>query len=117
MLNKRLIILLLFIFFGGMFSFGINDVDASKPINAFKISMKAKPSCGFCSKMKYKWYNRVFINYCPHCKHFSALLRNPKGVYEKEYTCKYCGADYCGVCGHDKHGNRRIGSKYKLSMA
>lgn len=76
--------------------------------------MTAKPSCRSCYKMKYKWYNKSFINYCPHCKRYNTLRKNPKRVYEREYTCSRCGADYCGVCGHDKHSNKRIHRNFVL---
>lgn len=66
-----------------------------------KISMRAKPSCG--CRYSYVWYQRTFIDYCPHCKHYNVLRKNPKGVYEREYTCGVCGADYCGVCGKEKY--------------
>lgn len=95
-------------------SVGAKTPEVSKKVP--KINMKAKPSCRFCKDLKYKWYDKTFINYCPHCKKYNTLRKNPKRVYEKEYTCSKCGADYCGVCGHDKHGNRRIGSKYKLMI-
>lgn len=66
------------------------------------ISMYAKPSCG--CRYTYKcWYNYTFVDYCPHCHHYKCLLKNPKGVYEREYTCGACGADYCAVCGKEKY--------------
>lgn len=115
-LNNKIILMLVLIFTIGIFSITSDDAFGAKTNNAPKISMKAKPSCGFCSKMKYRWYDRTFLNYCPHCHNYNTLRKNPKRVPEREYTCKKCGADYCGVCGHDKHGNRRIGSKYKLKI-
>lgn len=65
------------------------------------ISMWAKPSvrCGY----PYKWYYRTFIDYCPNCKHYNCLLKNPKGVPENEYTCKYCDSDFDGVVGKEKY--------------
>lgn len=65
------------------------------------ISMWAKPSVR--SKYAYRWYKKTFIDYCPHCKHYNVLLKNPKGVPEREYTCRHCGADYCGVTGKEKY--------------
>ena len=64
------------------------------------ISMWAKPSVR--SSYSYRWYKKTFINYCPHCHHYGVLLKNPKGVPEKEYTCRRCGADYCAVTGKEK---------------
>ena len=75
------------------------------------ISMWAKPSVR--SKYAYKWYKKTFIDYCPHCKHYLVLLKNPKGVPEREYTCKRCGADYCAVTGKEKYS----WSKYYLRKA
>ena len=64
------------------------------------ISMWAKPSVR--SSYSYRWYKKTFIDYCPHCKRYNVLLKNPKGVPEKEYTCRRCGADYCAVTGKEK---------------
>ena len=65
------------------------------------ISMWAKPSvrCGY----PYKWYYRTFIDYCPNCHHYNALLKNPKGVPENEYTCRFCDSDFDGVVGKEKY--------------
>ena len=65
------------------------------------ISMWAKPSvrCGY----PYKWYYRTFIDYCPNCHHYNCLLKNPKGVPENEYTCRYCDSDFDGVVGKEKY--------------
>ena len=65
------------------------------------ISMWAKPSCG--CRNSYRWHYRTFVNYCPHCKHYGTLRKNPKGVYEKEYTCVIDDCDYCAVCGKEKY--------------
>ena len=65
------------------------------------ISMWAKPSVR--SNYAYRWYYKTFIDYCPHCHHYNVLLKNPKGVPEKEYTCRRCGADYCAVTGKEKY--------------
>ena len=64
------------------------------------ISMWAKPSVR--SNYAYRWYYKTFIDYCPHCHHYNVLLKNPKGVPEREYTCRRCGADYCAVTGKEK---------------
>lgn len=64
------------------------------------ISMWAKPSVR--SSYSYRWYKKTFIDYCPHCHHYGVLLKNPKGVPEREYTCRRCGADYCAVTGKEK---------------
>ena len=65
------------------------------------ISMWAKPSvrCGY----PYKWYYRTFVDYCPNCKHYNCLLKNPKGVPENEYTCAICDSDFDGVVGKEKY--------------
>ena len=65
------------------------------------ISMWAKPSVR--SNYAYRWYKKTFIDFCPHCKHYNVLLKNPKGVPEREYTCRHCGADYCAVTGKEKY--------------
>ena len=65
------------------------------------ISMWAKPSVR--SGYAYRWYKKTFIDYCPHCHYYGVLLKNPKGVPEREYTCKRCGADYCAVTGKEKY--------------
>jgi len=65
------------------------------------ISMWAKPSVR--SSYSYRWYKKTFIDYCPHCHYYGVLLKNPKGVPEREYTCKRCGADYCAVTGKEKY--------------
>ena len=75
------------------------------------ISMWAKPSVR--SGYAYKWYKKTFIDYCPHCHHYNVLLKNPKGVPEREYTCKRCGADYCAVTGKEKYS----WSRYYLRRA
>lgn len=75
------------------------------------ISMWAKPSCG--CRNSYRWHYRAFVNYCPHCKHYGVLRKNPKGVYEKEYTCVIDDCDYCAVCGKEKYS----WSRYYLRRA
>ena len=64
------------------------------------VSMWAKPSVR--SGYAYRWYKKTFIDYCPHCHYYGVLLKNPKGVPEREYTCRHCGADYCAVTGKEK---------------
>lgn len=64
------------------------------------ISMWAKPSVR--SGYSYTWYKFTWIDYCPNCKHYNCLLKNPKGVPEMEYTCKYCDSDFCAVTGKEK---------------
>lgn len=65
------------------------------------IGMYAKPSCG--CRYSYTWHYRTFINYCPNCRHYGTLRRNPKGVPEREYTCSRCSSDFCGCCGKEKY--------------
>ena len=65
------------------------------------ISMWAKPSVR--SRYSYTWYRFKFIDYCPNCHHYHCLLKNPKCVPEREYTCKYCDSDYCAVTGKEKY--------------
>ena len=65
------------------------------------ISMWAKPSVR--SGYSYTWYKFTFVDYCPNCGHYHALLKNPKGVAEREYTCKYCDSDFCAVTGKEKY--------------
>lgn len=71
------------------------------------IGMYAKPSCGCHYSYKY-WYYREFVNYCPNCYHYNVLVKNPKGTYEKEWTCKRCSSDFCGVCGKEKYSWSRV---------
>ena len=70
------------------------------------ISMWAKPSvrCGY----PYKWYYRTFVDYCPNCHHYNALLKNPKGVPENEYTCRFCDSDFDGVVGKEKYSWSKV---------
>ena len=65
------------------------------------VSMWAKPSVR--SRYSYTWYRFKFIDYCPNCHHYHCLLKNPKCVPEREYTCKYCDSDYCAVTGKEKY--------------
>ena len=81
------------------------------------VSIIAKPSCG-CNyrnpgKYKYKRYKTSFINHCPKCGKWGTLrnVYKPTAKYEYELTCDMrlggCDADYCGVCGKDRHPLRR----------
>ena len=74
------------------------------------IGMYAKPSCG--CRYSYTWHYREFINYCPNCHKYGTLAKNPKGVYEREYTCSRakggCDSDFCGVCGKEKYSWSRV---------
>ena len=65
------------------------------------VTITAKPSVR--SNYAYKWYTRTWVNYCPNCKHYNVLLSNPKGVPERELTCKRCSSDFCGVTGKEKY--------------
>ena len=70
------------------------------------ISMWAKPSCG--CRYSYTWHKYTFINYCPHCGKYGTLRKNPKGVYEQEYTCAVDDCDYCAVCGKEKYSWSKV---------
>ncbi len=65
------------------------------------VTITAKPSVR--SNYAYKWFTRTWVNYCPNCKHYNVLLINPKGVPERELTCKRCSSDFCGVTGKEKY--------------
>ncbi|KZX16921.1 spore cortex-lytic enzyme precursor [Methanobrevibacter cuticularis] len=67
----------------------------------FTITIKSLPSAGGTG-LPYVWTTNTWVDYCPLCGKYECLLINPKGVYESELTCKYCGADYCGSSGKDK---------------
>ena len=70
------------------------------------ISMWAKPSV--YSSYSYSWYKFTWIDYCPNCERYNALLKNPKMVPEKEYTCRYCDSDFCAVTGKEKFSWRYV---------
>jgi len=70
------------------------------------ISMWAKPSVR--SGYSYTWYKFTWVDYCPNCGHYNALLKNPKGVPEREYTCRYCDSDFCAVTGKEKYSWSRV---------
>ena len=72
-------------------------------ISASVITVTAKPSA--INNLPYKDYTVTWKNHCPLCGHNDTLIFNPKGSYEGELTCIYCGADYCAVTGKDKHEN------------
>ena len=65
------------------------------------ISMWAKPSVR--SGYSYTWYKFTWVDYCPNCGHYYALLKNPKMVPENEFTCRYCDSDFCAVTGKEKY--------------
>lgn len=71
------------------------------------ITATGKPSCGCKYSYKY-WYIRTYINYCPNCHRYNSLLINPKGVYEKELTCKFCSSDFCIACGKEKYSWSKV---------
>lgn len=80
-----------------------NSAQSSKSTKSSKstIAITSLPSAGG-SGLPYKWTTNTWGNYCPLCGKDGGLTINPKGVYEKELTCKYCDADYCGSSGKDK---------------
>ena len=65
------------------------------------ITITARPSCRCGKYYSYKWRTRTFINYCPHCHRYNALVNKHKysARHEQELTCKYDDCDYCG-CVH-----------------
>lgn len=67
------------------------------------VTMWAKPSV--YSSYSYKWYQKTFIDYCPHCHKYNVLYDAHKwqARYEHEWTCRACGADYCAVTGKEKY--------------
>ena len=69
------------------------------------ITINAKPSCGCGKYWSYRWRTKSYINYCPHCHRYGVLANVHKypARHEQELTCKHCGADYCGNCGHEKY--------------
>ena len=79
------------------------------------ITITAKPSCSCGRHYSYKWRTRTFVNYCPHCHRYNALINKHKypARYEQELTCKYDDCDYCGNCGKEKYSF----SKYYLTKA
>jgi cell wall hydrolase len=70
------------------------------------ITITSLPSAGGTG-LSYKWTTNTWVNHCPLCGKDGGLTVNPKGVYEKELTCKYCDADYCGSSGKDKASSSR----------
>ena len=79
------------------------------------VTITAKPSCGCGKHYSYRWRTRTFVDYCPHCHRYGVLrnVHKPQAKWEQELTCKRCGADYCGNCGHEKYSY----SKYYLKKA
>ena len=69
------------------------------------VTITAKPSCGCGRHYSYRWRTRTFVDYCPHCHRYGVLrnVHKPQAKWEQELTCKRCGADYCGNCGHEKY--------------
>ena len=69
------------------------------------VTITAKPSCGCGKYWSYRWRTKSYINYCPHCHRYGVLANVHKypARHEQELTCKHCGADYCGNCGHEKY--------------
>ncbi|MBQ6345153.1 MAG: hypothetical protein IJI96_03460 [Methanobrevibacter sp.] len=69
------------------------------------ISITAKPSCSCGRHYSYRWRTRTFVNYCPHCNRYNALVNKHKypARHEQELTCKYDDCDYCGNCGKEKY--------------
>ena len=61
-----------------------------------------KPTCKYCvyNKVPWKEFYKCWVNKCPFCG--GKLLNNPKHADGGEWTCASCGADFCGVCGHEK---------------
>lgn len=85
-----------------------NSIKSSNYYKSLKntITITSLPSASGTG-LPYVWTTNTWKNYCPLCGKYGGLLINPKGVYEKEITCKYCDADYCGSSGKDKaYGSR-----------
>ena len=72
------------------------------------ITATGKPSCG-CGG-SYTWRTRTYVNYCPHCHRYNVLYDAHKwqARYEKELTCRHCGADYCISCGKEKYSWSKV---------
>ena len=66
------------------------------------VTLTAKPSAD--TNLPYVNYTKTWYDFCPLCGGYNTLTINPKGTFEVELTCSFCGADYCGVTGKDKHG-------------
>ena len=78
----------------------VKEKKKKKP-NLPTITMWAKPSVR--SGYSYTWHKFTWIDYCPNCRHYNVLLKNPKGVPEREYTCRRCDSDFCAVTGKEKY--------------
>ncbi len=79
------------------------------------VTITAKPSCGCGRHYSYRWRTKSYISYCPHCHRYGVLYNAHKyqAKHEQELTCRHCGADYCGNCGHEKYS----WSRYYLRRA
>ena len=71
------------------------------------ITMTGKPSCSRCARnhCSYTWRTKTYINYCPHCHHWTCLGNKHKygSRYEQEITCFRCDSDFCVNCGKTKY--------------
>lgn len=76
------------------------------------VTVTAKPSAD--TNLPYENFTKTWYNFCPLCGAYNSLTVNPKGTFEVELTCSYCGADYCAVSGKDKNG---YGSRENLIPA
>lgn len=67
------------------------------------VTITSKPSCG--CRYSYTWHTRTYVNYCPNCHRYNALVNKHKwpARFEQELTCKYCDCDWCGCCGKMKY--------------
>ena len=72
--------------------------DSSNNANCVCASMR--PSASACAHLPYVKTYKCWLDKCPFCG--GHLLNNPKGVYEGEWTCSKCNADFDGVCGAEK---------------
>ena len=70
------------------------------------ITITARPSCSCGKSYSYKWRTRTFINYCPHCNRYNALVNKHKypARHEQELTCKY---DDCKSLRHKMNDELR----------
>ena len=67
------------------------------------VTITSKPSCG--CRYGYYWHTFSFVDYCPNCHRYNALVNKHKwpARFEQELTCKYCDCDWCGCCGKMKY--------------
>jgi len=77
-------------------------ISTAAQVNKDTVTAYGWNSCG-------GWYKTggTFLNYCPLCKSHGTLSYNPKHVYEGEWTCRHCDADYCN-CGRCKAGHSGV---------